>query len=837
MDTTSLLIGMVVAIGLGFLLYTQRGRINALRSTAGQSVTRTVRRLNRSINAHYRDALIEMANGLHVAGHLVPLEQIAVMPRFYKLREPYQPDEEDDSTAYDGPLNLIPLTPNWPQFFAPYRIDGIPLQHLLRGSDNVLILGLPGSGRTVALALTAILLARQNEARQPGGLLDEVLLPMWVHMADVDLSTHGLGLDVSAEPSEGQEAEAKEGTNGTTQVIEVDPLSPLLAAARTRLGMLAGRAVGAIRGQFAAGCGVILIDGWDELPQPERQQAVEWLRVLMETYPGNRIVMTGPARGYGPLQALGFAPVHIMPWDKLEYAECGKLWSNAWPEIGGTRGAPALEPEPERLRLAVRGNRARSPLDVTLKIWATFARDDPGLGRVGWYEAYVNRVSPAAEFRPALEKIALQADDSTGITVEEATALVAEAHKAAITKPAISPPDFIYDVVIKTHLLSEHPGERLTVTHPVIGAYLMAEGLRNHSFVESLLDGRIVSDYVLSFMAQTKDLAPYVEERMNERRTVRQDKLLAVATWVTDAPSKAPWRGEVFKRLAQALLTPNQYPEVRERVMAALVASRDANVRYIFQQGIKHDDIRVRVLSILGLGSIGDPEMAVVLGNLLEEEDENVEIAATLALGALQSKAALNEFMVQELLVGREMPRRAAAEMMSSNLAGEGHEVLREAARENEAAARKAAVYGLWRAGPEDWVMELLDDMERHDPEWLVRVTATSALEALREDKQITPKRPVLPEETGWLETWLFKRNESLAPGPQGISQMIRALQEGDEHIRMAAAEALGALGLPEGINALYAALVDKEPTIRDSAFRALSSISNATGYSLPGVI
>ncbi len=834
MDTTSLLIGMVVAIGLGFLIYTQRGRINALRSSAGQSVTRTVRKLNRSVNAHYREALIEMANGLHVAGHLVPLEQIAVMPRFYKKPDPYHPDEEEDTTKYDGPLNLIPLTSDWPQFFAPYRIDTIPIQHLLRGSDNVLILGLPGSGRSVALALTTILLARQNEADQSGGLLDEIRLPMWVHMADVDLSTRALGVDVSVEQPDDQEAEQSE---VTTEDIEVDPLSPLLAAARNRLGMLAGRALGAVRGQFAAGRGVILIDGWDELPQPERQQAVEWLRVLMETYPGNRVVMTGPVNGYGPLQALGLAPVYIMPWDKQEYAECGKLWAKAWPVIGGTKSQPALEPEPERLRLAVRGNRARSPLDVTLKIWATFARDDPGLGRIGWYEAYVNRVSPAPELRPALGKIALQADDSTGVTVEEATALVDEVHKAAATKPSVSPPDFIYDVVIKTHLLSEHPGERLTVTQPMIAAYLMSEGLRHHSFVEGLLDGRIVSDYVLSFMAQNQDLTPYIEQRMDERGTIRQDRLLAMATWVTDAPSKAPWRGDVFKRLAQALLTPNQYPEVRERVMAALVASRDANVRYIFQQGMKHDDIRVRVLSILGLGSAGDPEMAVVLGNLLEDEDENVEIAATLALGALQSKAALNEFMVQELIVGREMARRAAAEMMSNNLAGEGHEVLREAARENEPAARKAAVYGLWRVGPEDWVMELLDDVERHDPEWLVRVTATSALEALREDRQMIPTRPALPEETDWLADWLSQRDESISPGPQGISQMIRALQEGEDHIRMAAAEALGALALPEGVNALYIALVDGEPVIRDSAYRALSSISNATGHALPGVI
>jgi HEAT repeat protein len=65
---------------------------------------------------------------------------------------------------------------------------------------------------------------------------------------------------------------------------------------------------------------------------------------------------------------------------------------------------------------------------------------------------------------------------------------------------------------------------------------------------------------------------------------------------------------------------------------------------------------------------------------------------------------------------------------------------------------------------------------------------------------------------------------------------MIRALQEGDENTRIAAAEALGALNMAEAISPLYAALRDQSHLVRDAAYRSLGRISLALGYSLPNV-
>ncbi len=814
LDVVSLIAGAVMALALGIVIYTQRERINALRSSAARGVVTARRRLSRSLDARYREAVIKLANSWHLAGHLVPLEQVAVLPRFYTLPGPHDPLEGEGATpGYDGPLNLLPLTPDWPQAIGPYQVPGIKLEHLLRAGDSIALLGLPGSGRSVALALIAVLVARQTDPEQEGGLLRERRLPLLIHLADVNLSQEFLG-------------------------PEPDLLDPLLDAAGAQLRGIASPALNAIRKQFAGGGGLILLDAWDELPLERRMQVVEWLRQLLISYPGNQIVVVGSPRGYQPLLELGLVPVFIMPWGNAEYNELARLWADAWPLIGGTHKEPAPHPDGETIRQAIRGNRSRSPLDATLRVWATFAHDDPGLGQVGWYRAYVERVIGAPEMRPALDRVAeqwLSSSTMLGIGLEAVAAQV-DAARAALPRASLSTPDFIFAVTSQARILTEHVGRRVTFTQPVVGAYLAAEALKDAPFRPGLLDeSNPLNDLVMPFLAQLGDIRPYVEERLAAPPTVNQDGLLALAAWIAEADPRAAWRGEVFKRLTQLFLSPAEFPLVRERAMAALVASRDRNVGFIFRQGLRSEDPRVRVLSALGIGALGDPELLVILGEALGDPQPAVEAAVALALGALGTKAALN-YMLQTLLSGRDMARRAVAEMLAANnVAGEGYDILREAMQEPDPQTRRAAIAGLQILGAE-WVYSILDQAQKRDDQWVVRNAASTALEALRHPIEGV-SRPPLPEEADWLVVWLAERDQAIEPGPRAVSQLIRALQEGDESTRLAAAEWLGALSLVEGVTPLYAALRDANSAVRDAAYRALGRISQSTGHALPGVI
>jgi HEAT repeat protein len=812
LDIISLLAGAAVALVLGILIYSQRERITSLRSSATRGVVTARRKLGRGLDARYRDAVISLANTRHLAGNSIPLERVAVMPHFYTLPRPHDPLEEEGQAGYEGPLQLVPLTPDWPHAIGPYHIPGIPLERVLRGGDNVAVLGLPGSGRSTALALMALLVARQHDSGQQGGLLSESRLPILVHLGDVDLSPETQG----------------EGT---------DPIQPLLDAAGAQIGGFVGAALGSIRRQFTGGGGLILLDAWDELPIDRRMKVAAWLRLVMETYPGNQFVIAAAPTGFKPLYDIGFAPVFMRPWHTPEYTELAELWAAAWPEIGGSGKNRPPEPEPSTIQAAVRGNRSRTPLEVTLKVWAAFAKDDPGLGQIGWFRAYVNRSVPA-DLRGALERIAEQwvrNPESSGPTLEELNRTVDSVRNSLTQKPSVSTPDFIHAAMNQSHILAGRADRHVTFTQPMVAAYLAAEALKSQGQVDILLDEHPVNDLVMPFLAQLTDISPYVQTRLAEAETLLQQNMLALAGWASDADASAAWRPEVFKQLTALFLGSAEFPLVRERTMAALVASRDRNVAFIFRNGLQNPDARVRILSAIGLGALGDPEQLIPLGESLTDADPWVETAVSLALGALGTKAAMN-YMIQTFLSGRELARRAVGEMLATNIAGEGHDILREGMQENDPQTRRAAIYGLQTIGA-DWCLELLRQSQNRDDQWVVRTAATGALEMLEDPPlEVGGARARIPEKSDWLVVWLAERDQAIEPGPRAISQMIRALQEGDENTRIAAAEALGALNMAEAISPLYAALRDQSHLVRDAAYRSLGRISLALGYSLPNV-
>jgi HEAT repeat protein len=813
MHLISLLAGALVASLLAVLIYTQRDRLGALRRTVETRTTSTRERLLQGVDAVYREAIVEMANAQHAAGHLVPLEQIAVLPQFYTLPSPFDP-LDTEKVEYDRPQHLIPRVIDWPHMLGPYHLPSVGLDEILLGDANVAILGLPGSGRTVALCLMAVLAARQTSVDQDGGILPRLRLPVYVDLPDVDFDS-------------------------LTDHDEVDPLGLLLEAERSRLSGIGGHLMGTVRESLADGLGLLLIDGWDELSTSQAGLAAAWLEGLMQTYPGNQIVVAGSIEGYRPLQALGFALAFILPWGEPHYAELAERWAAVWTLMNDDLTPPA----DDLIRRAAHGNRTRSPLDVTLRIWATYADDDPGERSAGWYRAYVQRLVPQPEpvgiLRRVAKAVVLDAEKG-GLARHVIPQLIEEEMRHRAASRTVSAPDFV-DSMVNAGLLVKRAGNRIGFRHPVVGAFLAAEALSREDAPHlELLYQKYWRRLVMPFLAQMQDITPYVEQQLAVEATVLATPQLELARWAVDVEQNGEWRGQVFARLADMLLSPAEFPLIQERTTAALVASRDPNVAYVFQEGLNSSDPHLQTLCVFGLGALGDIERLLALGEVMEVEGvaPTVEVAAGLALGAVGTERALH-YMIQMLLGASDLTRRAVAEMLAAtNTAGEGHDVLREAADEMQPATRKAAIYGLARID-EPWADEMIADLERHDDQWLVRAAAGAVMDRRREGlgSENVPEPSASPERIAWLVYWLEQQGESGAPGPQGVAQLVRALQEGDDATRLAAAETLGALGLSEGIRPLYGALRDPHPEIRDAAYRALGAIGLASGHDLPDVV
>jgi len=447
-------------------------------------------------------------------------------------------------------------------------------------------------------------------------------------------------------------------------------------------------------------------------------------------------------------------------------------------------------------------------------------------GRSGWYDAYVRRLNPRPETQDALRRVArgiLEVKDEVGLSLEETSDYI-DAALSASEKIEMDTPDYLVEVTQKTRLMVEHARRRYTFRHPLITAALAAEAGSE-------------ADPALPFLAIKDDIGAHVERTMRQDGDLLCDYLTAPVEWAVEADAKAPWRSGLFRQVAQMLLMPG-YPLVRERMLASLVASRDPNVGFVFRQGMKSSDKVGRILCAFGLGALGDPDTVVDLSAGLSDAEESVQIATALALGAIGTKAALG-YLVEALLTGSELLRRAVGEMLAPNPGGEGHDILREALNEEEIqdpATRRAAVYGLRRVG-ESWAVELLNSTARNDSNWLVRNAARDALVALEEpDQETLPRALPEPTQMDWLVLWAAGRGIDISSGPEGIETLIRALQEGDDKIRIAAAQTLGAMGRAESIKPLYAALQDPSPEMRDAAHRALGQIQAALGVPLPAV-
>ena len=176
--------------------------------------------------------------------------------------------------------------------------------------------------------------------------------------------------------------------------------------------------------------------------------------------------------------------------------------------------------------------------------------------------------------------------------------------------------------------------------------------------------------------------------------------------------------------------------------------------------------------------------------------------------------------------------RRRVAITLARNLEL-GHPILQEAIVHADLSVRRAAIYGLLDTRT-IWARRKFEEMQHNEQEWFVRSAATEALNKLNEPPSNRAPQPYpQPESQGWLVAWAATIGTGVPPGKAAIEVLNRALKEGDEATRLAAAEAIGRLADPALTRELYPILREPSPLLRDVAFRALARVSAASAQRL----
>lgn len=877
-DLGSFLIGLLGGLLIAFGIYRLQGAFARLRQRAQAAGGEARRFFSAPPEVRYARRAAQLFNAYHLGGDLLPLRALYLEPHFLAPAQPPKPDDEE-STSVAG---IVPVLHDFPAAYAPYNLETLSLLDLQKSERHLALLARSGMGKSTTLALLGLMalgeiaptlidasrdeyferslaerppeererLRRQYQENQRRALeklsarfkrseesAQELtdfrsLLPILVHLRDIDVRPASYG--IQPPPASADSADAKRSSqSGARPVLKpLDPAEPLVKALQRRFGgAAASQLPKLVYRRLAEGTCLVLIDGYDELPEPEKPEKLTWLSQFMALYAANVVIVAADVNGYDPLAQLGFQACYLRAWREADFDSLAERWAEAWSQTG--KGAQP--PDAKRVARAKTGNRGRTILDVTLKIWSDYADDLKMAGRLGWYDFFVRRHLPNEALRPILARAAAESLNAGGAPLprERLQALLSEAFTGADGKPTLNL-DAELNKLLKSGLLIDDCAERYAFAHPLLSAYLAAESLDAASLAPLALQPAWA--HAMPFAAIRLPMDAAVGEVLNAPPDLLYTHLFNLAHWLADAPIEATWRAEFFKRVGGgALLATSQYPLLRERAMAALVTARDsATAALLFQRALEHPNPLVRRLGCIGFGALGESEYLQYLKPLLNDSDRRVRLACGFALGAIGTAAALDA-MTEGLLRRDRDLQRAIAEALAA-LPGEGHALLREAIASDDLELRYAAVFGLARVRAA-WAVTQIYRTQLEDSEPYVRIAAEQAFNLAENPDRGGIRRPPPLERIDWLVEWMGERGESVPSGENAPIALLRSLQEGNPVVRAAAARTVAEIGYVNGLKALYKALGDSDEAVRAEAYAAIGALQQRVGSPLPSAL
>lgn len=416
------------------------------------------------------------------------------------------------------------------------------------------------------------------------------------------------------------------------------------------------------------------------------------------------------------------------------------------------------------------------------------------------------------------------------------------AEKAAAKKPASAQKEVVklskevaqlISALHKSGLLVMQLGGRYQFRHVFIAAYLASLTL------EQATDAQIIAaaahptwSQALAYGSMHTAIDAAVAERLSFPADILQNHLLEISRWLAYAGQKAAWRGQILKQLGNLLVAPHQYSLVRERIVAALVGTRDSNILKILRVAAQHENPDLRRLAALGFGAFGDADSIVEISNLLRDKVVDVQLSAALSLSAIGTDEALETMATVLTEPKSELQRRVITESFAA-IPEEGYPVLYDAINHEDMMLRRAAIFGLSRIKTA-WALVAIYRAFLEDQEYYVRDAAQQVFLDMQIGKDVLIKNYPRPQSIHWLMDWFRRQGVEMPAEMQPEEILVSALQEGDQAIRTLSALAIGQLGLEHLTAALYTALRDREAPVRDTAHRALGLLQLQMGQALP---
>jgi HEAT repeat protein len=829
LDRTSFWLGFLA----GALIWWLSGRLKPLIGDLWQLAIKRLREARQDAmidtEIRLRNDTIYYAQHLHLASPLFSLDEILLPPRLLAPPPPVEP--EVTPPYYDISENILPYLPAWPELGSELGAPSFDLSQALSGGTHILVVGQPGSGKTVALARLAIQVARHD----PQTGMQANSIPLLVHAADLTF------------PEEKSEEEAPEPDLLAPLVEALDVSTSKLGS--TRLSRLLALA-------FPSGRILLLLDGLDELPPSQVQERVGYLEKILQAYPETRMVAAANPDYFDGLLGLGFVPLAIASWRSEQRAAFIRQWGRLWTRY-------IEKPDPENNSRPVDPTlingwlfneiNGLSPFELTLKTWSAYAGDGLGPSPLQAIESHLRRMTAKnPNGRIILENLARQmlVNQQAAVTRKEAEALVKEhepepapeealstiessdgSESAVSVKGLVSLPRSFPELT-ESGLMVPRAAQHFGFAHPLFAAYLgSSPEISAQLASQPDWSGKTLA---LGFLATRDSLAPWFSSQWELKQI---DPLMRgvfqAARWLRLTPEGMNWRISLMRYLANLLQDQKTAYGLRACALAALAYSNSTGIQVLFRQMLEAKDSLGRQLAAVGCGLVRDGKSIQNLISLLKDPSPGVQRAALLGLVAIGSQPAL-EVVADAMLNADEEQRRYAAEALANN-SEEGYPTLEEATQLDDLLVRRAAVFGLSRIH-QDWAIQILEKLQVDDSQWVVKAAAAQKLEEINKIDPRIP-HPLSPlAELPWLIAFAGEHGMGVAPGKPAVDLVLRALKEGNEEQKLAAIHVLSRLGDSSSLIPLFQTFFTSEGEIQNYAFHGLWQVAGA-GAEVPATI
>ncbi len=541
-DPLSFLFGFIIATAVWWMvararpLWKEIGENLKARQEASQAHRAS------GLEENHRRVTLRRAQGMHLAAPLFALNEIIQEPML--LAPPPHVEPGGPLATEDAVSLTLPYLPAWPEIAAVYDAHRLTLGEALSGGMNIVIIGQPGIGKTVALAHLASLAANGSDALGP--LKDSI--PFLLHVADLRLPA----------------VEAKS---------VIDRLIEMTSEHAALLDV--GRVPAFVQTAFRSGRALMLLDGFDELTPDGQREVSESIRLLLQEYPKTRIVITGAPEYLDGLLALRFVPLALAGWNKQSQSQFMYRWGVLWTHFVGleawVQSGPA-QVDPILLNTWLGAdNQFLTPLELTLKVWAAYAGDAVGPQVREAIVSHVRRLAPTNTPLAALETLAMQVtlasqpvfdpsqarvwvkafelpEESGGAVENVAGNTLEDGAEPADDKASApdrkkekkrgrnlpSPAPGLLGRLASTGLVVAYPNNKMRFAHPIFSGLLAGRALTGFKADDNLLKqpdwiGKLLA---MRYLAAHGDATSLVKNMLEWSRLPMHRPMLAAARWL-----------------------------------------------------------------------------------------------------------------------------------------------------------------------------------------------------------------------------------------------------------------------------------------------------------------